>query len=137
MGLRTIKPEHYPDIRARYEKGEESLVMIGRSYGKDHTAMIYHLKKMGAWKPHVPKPRPKCMIEACELPARSRGLCNNHYNQLRYDEEQQRQQIVAAMEQPVTFEEPPCDHSTSRCECINVGKENYRSYLKEAKYKTV
>lgn len=42
----TVRPEHYPDLKARFERGESS-THVGKIYGVDHSTIIYHFKKMG------------------------------------------------------------------------------------------
>lgn len=143
---RTIKPSHYPDIRSRYEGGE-SMLSISRVYNKDHSVIIYHLKKMGAWRPHAEMParihllpkirkvriRKLCIVEGCPSPYQARGLCNNHYVMWR------RRGTTVAMPPKIDAERPapiPCDHKSPRCECLNPGKADYMAYVKKADYRT-
>lgn len=130
--VRSIRPEHYPDIKKRYEAGE-STVSIGKSYGdKDHTTILYHLRKMGAWKrrdntikrergvnPDKIKDLP-CSVEGCEKRARTRGMCQTHYMNWWLRNGRAVEAVVR------------CEHKDSRCECVNRGKLNYAAYLEES-----
>lgn len=135
---RTIRSEHYPDIRRRYEAGE-STISIGKFYdNKDHTTILYHLRKMGVWKRRgkvVKKERGvnvdaiadlPCSFEGCAKMARTRGLCQGHY--MSWYQRNGREVETAI---------PRCEHKDSRCECVNLGKANYNAYVTEANSRSV
>ncbi len=130
--FRTIDESSYPDIRMMYERGE-SINAIARAYEKDHSVINYHLKKMGAWhsptrllKPpkRVIEKKVVCDADGCEKRPVGRGLCRNHYN-LAWKYHRLPNVSLGYNPYPIR-----CDHSTSRCQCINPGRD-YRQYMKE------
>lgn len=124
---RDSSKEYLDEIRMRYLDGQP-FTEIARALGKDHTTIIYQVKKMNFTRPAVIPTRPKsalvCSIVGCDKPHNARGLCHKHYV-----EEMRRQ---AANKQREMDMNPRCDHSTSRCECVNRGKKSYADYVREA-----
>lgn len=142
--------EFRAEIKQRYESGE-TISFIARALdNRDHTTILYHVKAMGLL-PRWSKAKrtgvdlPLCSIPFCGRTMKARTLCHKHYmNRRKYAEMElsyARGRTVEIMRPqfeglpPVIL--PKCDHSSSRCECVNRGKANYQEYLRHANYKTV
>lgn len=122
---RDSSKKYLSEIKRRFLEGE-SYSYIGNALGKDHTTIIYQVKKMGLVRREQNEPKEKsalvCGIVGCDRPHNARGLCHKHYV-----EETRRQ---AAKREREMDTNPHCDHSTSRCECVNRGMKSYADYLR-------
>lgn len=76
---RTISEKDYPDIRRMWEVEHMSSVAIGQHYGgKDHTTILYHMRKMGIMS--AARTMPPCVAEGCTQRAgKFKPYCRTHF----------------------------------------------------------
>lgn len=68
----------------------------------------------------------RCKETSCKRRSALLGYCDDHWK-LGFFSETRNYFIADEAILPAA-----CDHSTSRCECINEGKPNYHAYLKDS-----
>jgi hypothetical protein len=120
---RRVNAGYLDDIRRLFLAGQP-FTMIARSLGKDHTTIIYWVRKMGLSR-KMPRPLKKpgsCEFPDCYRPVTAKGLCHTHYVR-------EHARRIAEFDESTA---PRCDHSTSRCECVNLGKKSYADYVRAA-----
>lgn len=130
---RDTSSEYIGRIRDLFMSGMP-YTKIGAALGKDHTTIIYQVRKLGLIHPaqiRSPKVEVKrpvgsrmCEMPECPRPVTAHGLCHAHYMQTRrrQDEENRRRSEST----------PGCRHDSSRCECVNRGMKSYADYVRAA-----
>ncbi len=132
MTKRLITEKDYPDITKRFMAGD-TIESIANLYKCEYNAILYHVHKMKL----VRDLRHKCGVSYCTRAVSEKGMCSHHQGyKLRAPEDLNHLIPIRPFDKYATKEPdaPPCDHTTSRCECINKGMY-YKEYILSNPYK--